>query len=93
MQSPNRDRADRFDGGNRYALDVPGDRMFVTDFAGSIYSARLDWIGKTNVPAGSGNFDRHRICGSVSIGQLAIYFEMHVHKEPPFCPKNGVINR
>src|SRR5262249_59040662 len=24
------------------ALDVPGDRMFVTDFAGSVYSARLD---------------------------------------------------
>jgi enoyl-CoA hydratase/carnithine racemase len=24
------------------ALDVPGDRMFATDFAGSIYSARLD---------------------------------------------------
>jgi hypothetical protein len=24
------------------ALDVPGDRMFVTDFAGSIYSAKLD---------------------------------------------------
>ena len=24
------------------ALDVPGNRMFVTDFAGSIYSARLD---------------------------------------------------
>ena len=24
------------------ALDVPRDRMFVTDFAGSVYSARLD---------------------------------------------------
>jgi len=24
------------------ALDIPNDRMFVTDLAGSIYSARLD---------------------------------------------------
>lgn len=28
------------------ALDVPNDRMFVTDFAGSVYSARLDGSGK-----------------------------------------------
>jgi sugar lactone lactonase YvrE len=28
------------------ALDVPGDRMFVTDFAGSLYSARLDGSGE-----------------------------------------------
>jgi hypothetical protein len=30
------------------ALDVPGDRMFVTDFAGSIYSAKLDGSGERN---------------------------------------------
>jgi hypothetical protein len=29
-------------------LDVPNDRMFVTDFAGSIYSARLDGSGERN---------------------------------------------
>jgi len=30
------------------ALDIPNDRMFVTDFAGSIYSARLDGSGERN---------------------------------------------
>jgi DNA-binding beta-propeller fold protein YncE len=30
------------------ALDVPGNRMFVTDFGGSIYSARLDGSGERN---------------------------------------------
>ena len=29
------------------ALDVPGDRMFITDFAGSIYSAKLDGTDRT----------------------------------------------
>src|SRR3954471_12492090 len=37
------------------ALDVPGDRMFVTDFAGSIYSARLDGAGEHNVLFAQGN--------------------------------------
>jgi hypothetical protein len=37
------------------ALDVPGDRMFVTDFAGSMYSARLDGSGERNVLYAQGN--------------------------------------
>ena len=37
------------------ALDVPGDRMFVTDFAGSVYSARLDGSEKKNFLFGQGN--------------------------------------
>jgi hypothetical protein len=37
------------------ALDVPGDRMFVTDFAGSIYSAKLDGSGERNVLFAQGN--------------------------------------
>ena len=37
------------------ALDVPGDRMFVTDFAGSIYSARLNGSEKRNFLFGQGN--------------------------------------
>jgi hypothetical protein len=37
------------------ALDVPGDRMFVTDFAGSIYSARLDGSGEFNFLFAQGN--------------------------------------
>jgi DNA-binding beta-propeller fold protein YncE len=37
------------------ALDVPGDRMFVTDFAGSIYSARLDGSDEVNFLFGQGN--------------------------------------
>jgi len=37
------------------ALDVPGDRMFVTDFGGSIYSARLDGSQERNVLYALGN--------------------------------------
>jgi hypothetical protein len=37
------------------ALDVPHDRMFVTDFAGSIYSARLDGSGERNFLYAQGN--------------------------------------
>ncbi|MEH2473407.1 DNA-binding beta-propeller fold protein YncE [Nitrobacteraceae bacterium AZCC 2161] len=37
------------------ALDVTRDRMFVTDFAGSIYSAHLDGSGKQNFLFAQGN--------------------------------------
>jgi hypothetical protein len=37
------------------ALDVPNDRMFVTDFAGSIYSARLDGSSERNFLYAQGN--------------------------------------
>ena len=37
------------------ALDVAGDRMFVTDFAGSIYSAHLDGSEKRNFLYAQGN--------------------------------------
>ena len=37
------------------ALDVPGDRMFVTDFAGSIYSANLDGSEERNFLYAQGN--------------------------------------
>jgi sugar lactone lactonase YvrE len=37
------------------ALDVPGDRMFVTDFAGSLYSAKLDGSGERNFLFAQGN--------------------------------------
>jgi hypothetical protein len=37
------------------ALDVQNDRMFVTDFAGSIYSARLDGSGERNLLFAQGN--------------------------------------
>jgi hypothetical protein len=37
------------------ALDVPNDRMFVTDFAGSIFSARLDGSSQRNVLEAQGN--------------------------------------
>ena len=37
------------------ALDVPGDQMFVTDLAGSIYSARLDGSGELNLLFARGN--------------------------------------
>jgi hypothetical protein len=37
------------------ALDVPGDRMFVTDLAGSVYSAKLDGSGECNLLFAQGN--------------------------------------
>ena len=37
------------------ALDVPGNRMFVTDFAGSLYSADLDGKNERNSLYGQGN--------------------------------------
>jgi hypothetical protein len=37
------------------ALDVPGDRMFLTDFGGSIYSARLDGSEKRTLLYAQGN--------------------------------------
>lgn len=37
------------------ALDIPGDRMFVTDLAGSLYSAKLDGTGERNFLYAQGN--------------------------------------
>ena len=37
------------------ALDVPGNRMFVTDLAGSVYSADLDGKNERNLLYGQGN--------------------------------------
>src|ERR1700760_1464056 len=37
------------------ALDIPNDRMFVPDFAGSVYSARLDGSGEGNFLFAQGN--------------------------------------
>ena len=37
------------------ALDVPGNRMFVTDFAGSVYSADLDGKDERNFLYAQGN--------------------------------------
>jgi hypothetical protein len=37
------------------ALDVAGDRMFVSDFAGSLYSAKLDGSGERNFLYALGN--------------------------------------
>ena len=37
------------------ALDVPGNRMFITDFAGSVYSADLDGKNERNFLYGKGN--------------------------------------
>lgn len=37
------------------ALDVSGDRMFVTDFAGSLYTAKLDGTDKRMLLAAQGN--------------------------------------
>ena len=37
------------------ALDLKGDRMFVTDLAGSVYTAALNGSGKKPVLAAQGN--------------------------------------
>ena len=58
------------------ALDVPGDRMFVTDFAGSIYSARLDGLGRTQLPVRAGKSHRRRLRGNLKPNQ----------KEKRSCP-------
>ena len=43
------------------ALDVPGDRMFVTDFGGSVYSANLDGSERAQLPLRPGQSHRHRL--------------------------------
>jgi len=43
------------DGRNWHCLDVPGSRMFVTDSAGSVYSADLDGKNKRNFLYAQGN--------------------------------------
>ena len=43
------------------ALDVPGDRMFVTDFAGSVYSAKLDGSRRAQLSLRAGQSHRHRL--------------------------------
>ena len=37
------------------ALDVSGNRMFVTDFAGSVYAADLDGKSERNILFAQGN--------------------------------------
>ena len=37
------------------AIDMPGNRMFVTDFAGSVYSADLDGKNERNFLYAQGN--------------------------------------
>jgi len=37
------------------ALDIPGDRMFLTDLAGSVYTAKLDGSGKRPLLGAQGN--------------------------------------
>jgi hypothetical protein len=37
------------------ALDLKGDRMFITDLAGSVYSANLDGSNKKTLLVGEGN--------------------------------------
>ena len=49
------------------ALDVPGDRMFVTDFAGSIYSANLDGSGRAKLSLRPGQPHRHRLRRNLKI--------------------------
>jgi hypothetical protein len=41
------------------ALDVPGNRMFVTDLAGSVYCADLDGKNERNFLYGQGNLTWH----------------------------------
>ena len=41
--------------GIRIALDFKGDQMFLTDLAGSIYSAKLDGTGKKPLLVAQGN--------------------------------------
>jgi hypothetical protein len=47
------------------ALDVPGDRMFVTDLAGSIYSAHLDGSEKRPIAMAQGNLSGIAYAGNL----------------------------
>ena len=51
------------------ALDLKGDRMFLTDLAGSIYSARLDGADKRALLAAQGNLTGIAYAELTSIGQ------------------------
>ncbi|MDM9627812.1 3-hydroxyacyl-CoA dehydrogenase [Rhizobium sp. S152] len=59
VDAPNGDRADIIVNdlmeGIGIALDVAGDRMFITDLAGSVYTARLDGSGKRPFLFAQGN--------------------------------------
>ena len=45
------------------ALDLEGDRMFITDFGGSVYSANLDGSNWRTLLFAEGNLHRHCIRG------------------------------
>ena len=47
------------------ALDIPGNRMFITDLAGSVYSARLDGSDKHTVLYAQGNLTGIAYVGSL----------------------------
>jgi hypothetical protein len=47
------------------ALDVRGERMFVTDLAGSIYSARLNGLEKTPMAMAQGNLSGIAYAGAI----------------------------
>ena len=61
------------------ALDVPGDRMFVTDFAGSIYSARLDGSGEAQFPLRPGQSHRHRLRRNLTDQRRTDHVQQQAH--------------
>ena len=54
------------------ALDVAGDRMFVTDFAGSVYASQARRIGRTQRPLRAGQPDRRRLRQNLTSNRRSI---------------------
>ena len=50
------------------SLDLKGRRMFLTDFAGSVYSANLDGSNQKTLLFAQGNLDRNRLRGTSAQG-------------------------
>ena len=57
------------------ALDFEGGRMFLTDLAGSVYSARLDGSGKADTALRSGKPHWHRLRGTAPQGEVIMSLE------------------
>ena len=62
------------------ALDVPGDRMFVTDFGGSVYSARLDGSEKRMLLYAQGNLTGIAYAEIVRKGEVIMSYDKPIHR-------------
>ena len=62
------------------ALDFKGDRMFLTDLAGTIYSAKLDGIGKETAARRAGKSHRNRLRRNQHKGKLNMSYNKPIRR-------------